>query len=261
MSEKKKQIFYTREYRHMKGTPLSNVVEICLTLIPFLVLMWKYYSSFSFVLSEFVINMLKVFFKVEPIMAQNDSLSFLGPVFYADHPGRQPNFTMSLLLLIAVLFGMIIILQILDKYKPFMIYIAMFLAILLVSDVYFIFWGGHFPYTLGSYSNIYMIQQAVMWMAIAMVTIISISVLPGIHGSTVFSFWGIMLYAVVYGSVRYIVFVVFLYLATNVFMAPIYFMCGVFLDFMYVVAIYAICARKISEKFSRKKEMGVWKWS
>lgn len=261
MSDKKKQIFYTREYRRMKSTPFSNILEICLTLVPFMIIMWKCYSPLSFALSELVTNMLKVFFKAEATMERNNSLPFLGPIFYVDHIGTNPKFTMSLILFMVVLFLLIIILQTFKKYKPFMIYLAIFFSILLISDVYFVLWGDKFPYTLGSYANIYMLQQAVMWAAIALVSIVSISILPGIHGSTLLSFWGIMLYAVVYGSVRYIVFVVFLYWATNVFMAPIYFMCGIFLDFMYVVAIYAICARKISKKFSRKKEMGAWKWS
>lgn len=261
MDEKKKQIFYTREYRHMKNAPLSNLVKLCFTLVPFLIIMWKCYSPFSFALSELVKDMLKIFFKAEATMAKSDSMPFFGSVFYVNHTGTRPEFTMSLLLLGVVLFTMIIILQVLNKYKPFMIYLAIFLSILLISDIYFVFWGDNFPYTLGDYAGIYMLQQAVMWVAIALVLVVSLSVLPGIYGSTFISFWGTMLYAVVYGSVRYIVFVVFLYWGTNVFMAPIYFMCGIFFDFMYVIAVYAICASKISAKLNQKKEMRVWKWS
>lgn len=261
MSDKKQQIFYTREYRHVKSTPFASIVEICLTLIPFLVIIWKYYSPFSFALSGLLIDILKVFFKAEAAMAQNHSLPFLGPIFYADDVGTKPGFTMSLLLFMAGVFVVIVILQVFQKYKPFMIYLAIFISIFLISDIYFILWGDKFPYTLGSYTNIYMLQQVVMWASIALVATVSLSVLPGIHGNTFLAFWGMMLYSVVYGSVRYIVFAVFLYWATNVFMASLYFMCGVFLDFMYVVAIYAICARKVSRKFGQKREMGIWKWS
>lgn len=258
---KKKQIFYTREYRHMINTPLSNLLEILCTVVPFLIILRVCYSGFSLWLSEVAKGVLEVLFGVEAEIAQNDSLAFFDPVFYVDIEGRKPGFTMCFVLFVAVLFLFIIILQIFEKYKSFMIYIGIFLGILLVSDIYFVFWGDKFPYTLGSYANIYMLQQVVLWFAISLVSVVALSILPGIHGSALLSFWTIMIYSVIYDSVRYIVFVVFLYWATNVFMAPLYFMCGVFLDFMYVVAIYAIYARRISEKFNKREEMRAWEWS
>lgn len=261
MEEKKKQIFYPREYRHMRNTPGYDVLEFCGTLLPFLLILWRGYSWFSLQLSELAKRMLKSFFGVEAAIEKNDSLSFFGSVFYVDTAGRKPGFTMCLILFIVALFMFIVILQIFEQYKPFMIYIGIFLSILLISDVFFIFFGDKFPYTLGTYANIYMVQQVVLWASIAFVTVVALSILPGIHGSAILSFWAIVIYSVIYGSVRYIIFVVFLYWATNVFMAPLYFMFGIFLDFMYVVAIYAIYARKISEKFNQRKEIATWEWS
>ena len=258
--DNKKKIFYTREYRHMKNTPLTMIVELIFTIVPFLVILRVCYSRFSLWLSEVTKEILSSIFHVNAEIAQNDALAAFDPVFYVNLPGRKPRFTMSIVMLVVVLFLLIVVLQVFDKYKSFMIYMGIFLGILLMSDIYFIFWGDKFPYTLGTYASMYMLQQVIMWFAIALVSVVALSVLPGIHGSVLIAFWSIMLYSLIYGSVRYIVFIVFLYWATNVFMAPLFFMCGVFLDFMYVVAIYAIYARRISRKFSKREEMNVWEW-
>ena len=64
-----------------------------------------------------------------------------------------------------------------------------------------------------------------------------------------------------FGSVRYIVFVLGLNFLSNLFMAPVYFMFGIFLDFLYIVAIYAVYVRKVSDVYSKRKEQGRWSWS
>lgn len=256
----KKKIFYTREYRHMKPTPLITIFELLFTIVPFLIILRMFYSRFSLWLSEVAKEILNNIFHVNAEIAQNDSLAVFDPIFYVDLSGRKPSFTMKLILLVVILLLITLILQILDKYKSFMIFMGIFMGILLVSDIYFIFWGDKFPYTLGTYASMYMLQQIIMWFSIALVSVVALSILPEIHGSVLIAFWSIMIYSIIYGSVRYIVFIVFLYWATNVFMAPLFLMCGVFLDFMYVVAIYAIYAKRISKKFNKREEMSVWEW-
>ena len=258
---KKKQIYYTREYRHMKNTPLSSIGRIFFTLIPFYIIILICYSDFSLWLSRMAGKILSGIYGVKVGIGKNNSLAPLMPVYHVKLDGRKPRFTVCLLVFIVTLILLLVTLQIFEKYKSFMIYISIFLGILLVSDAYFIIWGKRFPYTLGNYADIYMLQQVIMWLAIALVTVVALSLLPGIHGSSLLAFWSIMCYSMVYDSIRYIIFLVILYASTNVLMAPLYFMCGAYLDFMYVVAIYSIYVKNISEKFNKREEMKVWEWS
>lgn len=258
---KKRQIFYTREYRHMKNTPLPNVGKILFTLIPFYIILLICYDDFTYWLSDMAGKMLNAIYGVNYDIGMNDSLTSFMPVYYINLEGRKPSFTMCFVMLVVVVFLLIIVLQILEKYKSFMVYAGIFMSIFLVSDVFFIFFSDKFPYTLGNYADIYMLQQVIMWFAIAFVTVVALSLLPGIHGSSLLTFWSIMCFGIVYDSIRYIVFVVFLYGATSVFMAPLYLMCGVYLDFMYVVAIYSIYVKEISDKFDKREEIVVWEWS
>ena len=96
---------------------------------------------------------------------------------------------------------------------------------------------------------------------VAIITSVSLAVLPGIYGFDFLTFIVIMVYSILFGSVRYIVFVLGLNFLSNLFMAPVYFMFGIFLDFLYIVAIYAVYVRKVSDVYSQRKEQGRWSWS
>ena len=61
---KKRQIFYTREYRHMKNTPLPNVGKILFTLIPFYIILLICYDDFTYWLSDMAGKMLNAIYGV-----------------------------------------------------------------------------------------------------------------------------------------------------------------------------------------------------
>ena len=65
----------------------------------------------------------------------------------------------------------------------------------------------------------------------------------------------IMLYSIVFGTVR------LLYRFSVIYMAFFYFMIGPMFDFLYLVMIYAVFVNRMIGVYDSRKGKGVWKWS
>ena len=257
----KARIYYNREYRYFRSTPFITILYNIFTIIPMWLIVYFGYSAWSKWLSGIEVDIIQGIFRVEAAMKGRHSQFVYGRVYYFDMKGNDPNFTICFFVLIACLFAMSVLLQKFTKYKPLMIYIVMILGITSASSIFYIIVPDRYPYELSGYANMYMSQEGVFVYMLAIIVALSISLLPGVHTNDFLTFYIIMAYAVVYGSVRYLVFTTLLYMVTNMFMATFYFMLGIFIDLLYVVAIYAIYVKHISELYSENEEQLKWKWS
>lgn len=71
----------------------------------------------------------------------------------------------------------------------------------------------------------------------------------------------IMLYSIVFGTVRYVIFIWLLYRFSVICMAFFYFMIGPMFDFLYLVMIYAVFVNRMIGVYDSRKGKEVWKWS
>ena len=71
----------------------------------------------------------------------------------------------------------------------------------------------------------------------------------------------IMLYSIVFGTVRYVIFIWLLYRFSVIYMAFFYFMIGPMFDFLYLVMIYAVFVNRMIGVYDSRKGEEVWKWS
>ena len=71
----------------------------------------------------------------------------------------------------------------------------------------------------------------------------------------------IMLYSIVFGTVRYVIFIWLLYRFSVICMAFFYFMIGPMFDFLYLVMIYAVFVNRMIGVYDSRKGEEVWKWS
>lgn len=260
-NNEKAHIFYRRDYRHVNARPIETIFLLFVTVVPFIYLMIEKYGDFAYWLNKKTVGLFKELFGIEPAINKVKFFPFTDPISYLEISGKTPGFTACLIIAVLSLFLILICLQIFVQNKPLMIYISISLFITMISALYFMFFKDKFPYTLGSYTYLYMSQQFVIWCMVAIITSVSLAVLPGIYGFDFLTFIVIMVYSILFGSVRYIVFVLGLNFLSNLFMAPVYFMFGIFLDFLYIVAIYAVYVRKVSDVYSQRKEQGRWSWS
>ena len=70
----------------------------------------------------------------------------------------------------------------------------------------------------------------------------------------------VMRYSIVFGTVRYMVFLYFLYRFSMIYMALFYFMIGPMFDFLYLVMIYAVFVNRMIGVYDSRKGKEAWKW-
>lgn len=148
-----------------------------------------------------------------------------------------------------------------DSLKPFVFYLRMCCAVHLVSSLVFAFAPESFPYTLTEYSSLYIRQQVSIWTFISLVSGLTIGMLAAGGLARYVAYSVTMLNAVVFGCLRYVVYLFLLSAGSSIYMAVLFFGFGVLFDLMQVVAIYALFARHVSRKMERPEWKERWEWS
>lgn len=146
--------------------------------------------------------------------------------------------------------------------KPLGVFLLYTLVVHVVNCVFFVYGGKEFPYTIGEYSNLYIQQQIGIWIMFIILASLVVGFMgKNAYGYKLLSFAGIMLYSIIYGMIRYIVFLFLLHKFSVLYMALLFFVIGPLFDFSYFVAIYAIFVNKIIKEYEFGKKKGEWKWS
>ena len=74
-------------------------------------------------------------------------------------------------------------------------------------------------------------------------------------------FIGTILYSLVFGIIRYILFLYVLQRFSVLYMALMFFVFGPFFDFLYLVGIYSIFINKMIELYESQAGKDEWLWS
>lgn len=178
-------------------------------------------------------------------------------VYVLDMPGKYPSpvFSFSLFMLsLAVIF-------LIDKMrliKPIVIWGIYVSIINFIAATFFILWPDMFPYGVKAFSELYIKAQVVIWLFVPMLMGAALSSLP----SNVFSKIGVsaltLIYSVIFGIVRYVVFLYVLAKFSFVFMPVMFFIFGPLMDFVYMVTIYSLHVSSFANKIG--KDLRIWKW-
>lgn len=107
-----------------------------------------------------------------------------------------------------------------------------------------------------------MLQEIGIWVMFFVMTVM----VTGIIGdrAVIYKFLtllAVMLYSIVFGIVRYVIFIWLLYRFSVIYMAFFYFMIGPMFDFLYLVMIYAVFVNRMIGVYDSRKGKEVWKWS
>lgn len=107
-----------------------------------------------------------------------------------------------------------------------------------------------------------MLQEIGIWVMFFVMTVM----VTGIIGDRgviykLLTLLAIMLYSIVFGTVRYVIFIWLLYRFSVIYMAFFYFMIDPMFDFLYLVMIYAVFVNRMIGVYDSRKGEEVWKWS
>ena len=143
-------------------------------------------------------------------------------------------------------------------YRPVGLWIIFLSGITILSSVVFILLPHTFPYTVLKFSELYVTTEVGMWLFVPLVMGMSLLPVPaGILSKGAVIILSV-LYSVVFGVMRYIVFLFVISEWSYIFMPVLYFAFGPLLDFVYVVGIYSLYVSKVSERIAQ--DYRVWKW-
>jgi len=178
-------------------------------------------------------------------------------IYLLDLAGKYPDTMQAVYIFIAALAAIILLLF--SKIAiPIVSYLVYVILIILISAVYFIFIPYAFPYNITTFSELYIKLQVSWWMIIPLVMLISLLPLPSSGRVKLFISLETLLYSIIFGMVRYVVFIYILKEYSYVFMAVLFFAFGPLVDFIYVIGIYSMHLSKIAQK--NKTGISEWRW-
>lgn len=257
----KVMIYYTRTYRHLKSNILKSVLFLVLLVLPvFLLTALNLYRITHFI-SSFGVSILGSLFPGIPMVITKDYFSFLGEIEYISTPTIYPDMSLILLNFLIVVALMIILGTGGRKGRPVAIFAMLSSVVHLVNCIYFIFAQNYFPYEAYQFSNLYIKQQIGIWLTFILLAGV-VTAFLGNRGYLykILTFFTIMIYSFVFGTIRYVLFLFLLQKFSVLYMAPMYFVFGPLFDFLYFVIIYAVFVDKMVKVYNTGAGRGDWQW-
>ena len=264
-SIQKQRIYYSRDYRYLRANPAFSVVIFLLVIMPVIVLMAVSYSTLTNAISEWAGHIVaEVFYprQEEAISVKFvNFIPFFGQIAYLSLPTVLPSYTHALVSFLAALFLFPAVYFRLERWKPLSVYFSMALLVQMVSCVFFLFRKFSFPYTLTDYSQMYMMQMTVLMIVIPMIFGVSLTLLIMGVAERIFLIFLQIALETVLCAVRYVVYLAFLCKFSVLYMAVMFFMFGFLADFMLMVMLYTVAAKRVGERFNTPGGRRVWRWS
>jgi hypothetical protein len=258
----KEVIRYNRSQRHLNTSWLLWIIFMLFIVLPPLVLISLYHTELSLFVSNTVADWIR------PILGENAvavvSTEFLGDltgVYAVRIANNLPNVKFAFYNLVGTLIAMAILVQFIKRNSVMSFFFMMMAVVHFVSSMYFWLATEFFPYTIFTFSDLYIKQQVSIW-----ITLIAFGgFIYTFTGSTKFfdklMFFVITLvYSFIFGIVRYFVFLILLSKLSVIYMGVMFFTLGPLFDFLYLVGIYVLYIYLSMRHLSNVKELDKWKW-
>ncbi|SCG83810.1 hypothetical protein DW1_2246 [Proteiniborus sp. DW1] len=260
--EVKDKIYYTRTYRRLKKSLIKSVLYLCLLVIPVVTIFIFNIGNITRLMSKLAVRILGKVYPGIPLYIREDSFSILGTIEFVELPTVYPEISFVVLNLIVVLSLVIFLSTGSRKGKPISVYLSIMFLVHIINCIYFIFAANFFPYTAFQYSILYMKQQIGIWLTFIILT----GLITGLLGAKgvlyrVTAFFAVLLYSLIFGTIRYVLFLYIIEEFSIIYMALLFFALGPFFDFLYLVAIYGIYMNKMIKLYDTKTGRGEWLWS
>ncbi len=256
-TDEKSVILHHRAYRIISLTDSYIILKFLLLTIPLIIAVFFLFPKLTLLMNNFARYFLTSSFPygsvelfVKPYMKGEIHLLHF-PVKYA-----SPFFSFLVFLfsLLSIYF-----LSWLKIPKPLMLWIMSISVINLLSAVFFILAPSAFPYNIKMFSELYVTTEINIWMLIPLVTGMVLLPLPAGSFSKFMISVTTLLYSVVFGIIRYTLFLIILEKFSLLFMTVLFFVFGPLMDFFYIVGIYSLYVSRLSKKIG--KDVTAWSWS
>lgn len=260
--DRKKNIFYARTYRRIHIDWVKSTIFAALLMIPSVLFCILMIDNMTELLAGIGVDILSKVIPEESLQIVTTEYSVLNSMNYIELPTTYPAFPMIAWNLGICLFTLLMMLVFKKTGKPLAIFSMFAIFTHVVSCIYFLLAASEFPYSLRIYSDLYLKQQIGIWL----IFIILAGMIVAFMGERSYlfkllTFFDIMAYSIVFGSVRYILFLYILYRYSVLYMALLFFVVGPMFDYSYFVALYAVFVNKTIKDYQYGEKKGVWRWS
>ena len=261
MGTEKRKSYYVRTYRHLHAEWFKLCLFLVGIVLPTILIVIINLTSITHFISQTSIHLLGEFFRGIPMYIVKDEFSILGTIEYVDMPTIYPEISFTFGNFIVLFVLLILCLSSKRKGKPLAIYVMFSILIHMINCIYFIFAPNHFPYDILDFSGLYMKQQIGIWITFIVLTGLVVSYVGtrGFINKTV-TFFAILCYSVIFGFIRYILFLFILQKFSILYMALMFFSFGPLFDFVYMVYIYAHFINKMVKLYDKEGRED-WEWA
>jgi hypothetical protein len=251
-------ILYHRSYRKLPGSTKMFLVNFVFLSLPFSLASILFYPEITEWMCKVTQAVLEPYYYIDSVnILSRRYIEAIGPIFYIQVPEKFPSYLFSLgNALVTIAFLMI--LPNIKRFKPFLIFSVILCMIHVVSSLYFLLFPALFPYTGGDYSQLYMLQEVGIWFFMPIIMGLAILPMPAHILFKAFIMSAIYGYSLVFGLVRYIVFLMIISKISMIYMAILFFALGPLVDFIYAVGIYTLFVNKIAKKLA--EDFSIWRW-
>jgi hypothetical protein len=249
-------IYYHRAYRKITGSSRAFIFEFFFTTIPLSIIILFLYPMITAQMSLFTYKFLLPYYPTGSIFLLEKTF-ILGNVSMVVVPGSYPSI-MTCLINFIISFAMIFLLPKTKIGRNFAI-IAVFWAMINLSSVlFFSVIPFEFPYTVEDYSELYVKSEVSMWFFIPFILGIAFLPLPSSFIPKILIIIFTTVYSIIFGTLRYIVFLYIVSQYSVLYMAILFFAFGPLIDFVYIVGIYSYYTYFLAKKL--KGDDSIWKW-
>jgi len=252
----KKIIYYHRAYRKITRSLKASLFELLAVSIPFSLLILFGYPWITRFMSHIAKVVLLPHFPLDTIRI-TEKVFFLGNISFIDINGSYPSAVLSFINSLVSL-GLIAFLPVVKKNKNIAIYIIFLASINLISSLFFIASPYEFPYTATDFSEFYVTSEISMWLFIPFILGMAVILLPSSLFPKVVLIAFAILYSIIFGTLRYIIFLFVVSKYSIIYMALLFFAFGPLIDFVYIVGIYSFYNSRLANDL--KVSNTVWKW-
>lgn len=257
-NKEKTLMLFHRSYRKLPGSFLISLIQFVLLAVPFSVLTLFFYPDFTLAMCRGVGYVIAA--ELPQAMVQISTTPFIdsiGNISFLYLSGGHPTFYFSLANAIVCLLLLLILLN-MKSSLPSVIFLIIIASIHLISSLFFVFVPDRFPYEVVDYSRLYMLQEISIWFFTPLIMGFGIMPLPSTLAAKIVTIAITYIYSLLFGFIRYTVFLYILAKASLIYMALLFFAFGPLIDFVYIVGIYSFHVARLAHRI--KDDYRLWKW-
>jgi hypothetical protein len=252
----KSVILYHRSYRKLSGSLRISLLEFLLIALPLSLSIVFFYPDITRFVCGITQAVLAPFFPRD-VLKIVQLPYIIGTASIIDLPSTYPSFFFSLANAFVYLV-LLVLIPAIKKAKHIFIFVIVVSFINFVSSLYFLFSPYRFPYEAVDYSELYIKQQVSIWFFVPIIMGLAILPLPSTLISKGVTMLTTFFYSLIFGTLRYMVFLFVLTKASLLYMAMLFFVLGPLVDFIYIVGIYSVHVARLAKKM--KGDFASWKW-